>query len=774
VFAVTEAHALLDKAEADEKLPLVLVVEDNQLNMEMACELLESAGFKTLRAEEGATALALAQQTQPDVVLIDLHLPNMDGFEVAQQLKLLPAMADVPLVAFTAMVMKGDRERAIAAGCEGYIAKPIDVRQFANTVRSYLRRPSVAALTPGEAPALLQAPPVATVPSHNHSVSPATYTLPWQALSGMAFPLSHNVMVVDDNVLNVELLKEALESMQQHVVAVYNGRQAVRLATQHPPDLILLDIMMPEMDGYEVLAQLKQHPQTEHIPVIFVSALDKTKDIVRGFSLGTYDYIPKPFKTDEFKARVIAALRMKDLQDALTLQRDLWTNLFRYTADGMVVLNTRFEVMFANPVFSHWLGLWHGGGHETQQIFPPPAHRILQQPPPGQMGVSSCSCSLGYYPEGLALTDLFAGSETSLGPNGLQTWLDQLDCVDPQPADAVVTAVKTTNAQPAGPRSTLELVFKKDENEIRFFSIRGSCLPAVGRTPPGYLLVIRDITEEKRLQDRKETFVATLTHDLKTPIRAEARALDLLINGQFGPLAAVQQEVLREVLASNQYMYQMVDGLLSTYKYEDGRVVLNLDALDLNRLIREQVWADMSRLAEDKHQHLHWDLAPQLPRVWADALEIKRVLNNLIQNAVAYTPEAGSITVKTFLKPPTTTTAMAPIPPVSLPSRGAGPLEATPSFIDSSPGAEVCLCVADTGRGIEPEVRASLFSRYSSTAKRFRHVGTGLGLYLSRQIVEAHGGKIWVDSEMGRGSQFYVTLPLATPSLPRMSRDIAA
>lgn len=118
----------------------VLVVEDNPANMTLATFLLKSAGYAVLSATDAESGLALARAEQPDLILMDIQLPGMDGLEATAVLKREEATRDIPVVALTALAMKGDEERIRAAGCDGYIAKPLAYREFLATVSTHLVR----------------------------------------------------------------------------------------------------------------------------------------------------------------------------------------------------------------------------------------------------------------------------------------------------------------------------------------------------------------------------------------------------------------------------------------------------------------------------------------------------------------------------------------------------------------------------------------------------------------------------------------------------------
>lgn len=116
----------------------ILIVEDNDLNLKMARDLLQMAGYQTLEAEDATVGLSLAKKNRPDLILMDMYLPIMDGYETTKTLKADSELRDIPVIAFTALAMDQERKKAFAAGCSGFISKPIDVEKFTETIRSFL------------------------------------------------------------------------------------------------------------------------------------------------------------------------------------------------------------------------------------------------------------------------------------------------------------------------------------------------------------------------------------------------------------------------------------------------------------------------------------------------------------------------------------------------------------------------------------------------------------------------------------------------------------
>ncbi|MBX2861340.1 MAG: HAMP domain-containing histidine kinase [Vampirovibrio sp.] len=243
---------------------------------------------------------------------------------------------------------------------------------------------------------------------------------------------------------------------------------------------------------------------------------------------------------------------------------------------------------------------------------------------------------------------------------------------------------------------------------------------------------------EDKLKHELKKQIATLTHDLKTPLRAERKALELLEKHQFGELSGDQQAVIHEILQSNQYMYRMVDNLLTFYRLDQVAISLNPVPLNINQLIRN-IGDELMYLVNDKQQTLSLHLDESIPEILMDQHEMQRVFYNLIQNANHYTPEQGLITVtSTLLKEG-----------IKDGKEGA----------DISPEPQLYITVRDNGPGIEPEFLPVLFQPYHTRSKKYRQVGTGLGLYLSKHIVEAHQGRLTVESWPGEGTEFRIHLP---------------
>ena len=658
----------------------VLIVEDNHMHLEIEKELLENAGFDVLKTNNAISGIKIAQNSKPDIILMDMNLPDLDGYNATMLLKKDYQTQDIPVVATTALVMKNEVAKAINAGCSGFISKPIDISNFVQTVKNYVESKIIFESTDE------------IYNQINKTFQHVKHYSDFKKDDTGTFEVNkktHKILIVDDNPINAELLKETVEQLNKIAFIAYGGKKAIELAQNYSFDLILLDIMMPEISGFELIKKLKNDVKNTQTPVIFISALNDTKDIVKGLDLGSYDYITKPYNIDELKARVSSVLRIKDLQDELRQEKEKFDQINKFSADGIIILNSEFEITSCSDRFIEWMGI--NKDDNKNEIIGKNLFKLIQNSD-----------------ENVQFYNSYLNSNS-------------LDFVNPESSDLQSFDPKNSDL--------LKEFTIKHSDKIKYIEINSSKMQNNKDETEGYVLVLRDISAQKEVEKQKETFIATLTHDLKTPIRAEMRSLELLLKGSFGELTSDQKEIINEILLSSKFMSGMVNTLLAGYKYDNGKVDIHKDKVDLNEIIK-LCNSELKYLVQEKNQNLTFEHQNQNQIIYADYVEIKRLVTNLLSNALNYTSEGGTITIISEIE-------------------NAG--------IENK---YVKVSVIDNGRGISQSQIPHLFDKYTSYSKKFRQVGTGLGLYVAKQILEAHDGHITVKSEEGKGSEFTFYLPL--------------
>ena len=237
-----------------------------------------------------------------------------------------------------------------------------------------------------------------------------------------------------------------------------------------------------------------------------------------------------------------------------------------------------------------------------------------------------------------------------------------------------------------------------------------------------YVILIKDVTKIREIETLKEDFVATLTHDLKVPIVAESNMINFLLDGKFGEISERQKVALLNMKNSNQELVELVQIILETYKVKDTGMKLVKENIMLDKFLGVII-DETQPIAKSSGITICYESSRNL-KVNADILQLERVVKNLISNAISHSNTKDRIDIKT------------------------GEI---PGFITIS--------VIDYGQGIPEDEIKLIFNKYYSAAKKFRKIGTGLGLYLSQQIVQAHGGEITVNSEENVKTEFCIKLP---------------
>jgi signal transduction histidine kinase len=239
-----------------------------------------------------------------------------------------------------------------------------------------------------------------------------------------------------------------------------------------------------------------------------------------------------------------------------------------------------------------------------------------------------------------------------------------------------------------------------------------------------------------------------MSHELRTPLNAIIGFSDLMLSGSVGPLTAVQQDFLEAVLRNGRHLLELISNVLDLSKIEAGRMQLSLAHTDIREAVQGAI-ADTVSLRQAKAQTCTVELDDQDLGVLADGIRVRQILFNLLSNASKFTPAGGEITLRALR-------TRAPLP---IPSTRAGE---APRL---APRDAVWVAVCDTGIGVAPEDMPKLFQEFSQVDSAFdrQQQGTGLGLALSKQFVEMHGGTIGVESIPGTGSTFWFILPAEGP-----------
>ena len=506
---------------------------------------------------------------------------------------------------------------------------------------------------------------------------------------------SKRIVVVDDEQIMLSTLKMLLELEGFTNTAYFNKpKEALSDIKKTEPDLILSDFMMPDMNGIEFLSEAKKiYPDVSMI--LLTGYADKENAIKAINEVGIYKYIEKPWDNEDLLISIRNGLERSGLIDALNCKieelslaksqlekyshsleeivmqktADLVESntklsaIINYCADGIVIVSHDAKIVQVNPAFENITGL---------------SENLLT---------------------GKSLRDFIVSDEKQL--------------------QKITNEKKEVLLRDAAVKNCIN-----DKNipvEINFAPI-----PSDGKDDSmlNYVGLVRNVSLKKEMERLRDDFIATLTHDLRTPLLAAIQTLQFFLDGTLGDIETRQKMLLETMKKSNEDMLGLVNALLEVYKYESGKLNLCITAFSLKQFLEDCV-AQIKALAEKKQIDINLVYEDtQNAQITADRNELRRVVLNLCGNALNHTDKGGKIEIETLNK-----------------------------------DGDLILNVRDNGIGIPEDDLKKLFKRFSQGTSQKRSAGTGLGLYLSRQIVEAHKGKIWAESKVGKGSVFSFVIP---------------
>lgn len=503
---------------------------------------------------------------------------------------------------------------------------------------------------------------------------------------------SKKIIVVDDDSIVLSTLKMLLE-LEGFLNTDYftEPQKALDFLKDNTPDLIISDFLMPDMNGIEFLAAAKNlYPDVSTI--LLTGYADKENAIKAINTVGIYKYIEKPWDNEDLLLNIKNGLersglifelnnKIKELSRAkkqlekyshsleeIVLQKteDLVQSntklnaIINFCADGIIIVSKDRKLVQVNPAFENMTGL---------------SENLLVNKNVGE---------------------LFSDTNNELEK---------------------ITKDKNILVR------NLEL---KNNIQDKTFPVEINFAPIISEDEENsnYVGVVRNVSLQKEMERLRDDFIATLTHDLRTPLLAAIQTLQFFLDGTLGDIEARQRTLLDTMKKSNEDMLGLVNALLEVYKYEAGKLNLCKTSFILKQFVDECL-KQIESLAEKKNIKISVDLGSIADaEVYADRNEMRRVVLNLCGNALNYTGENGEISIITEIQ-----------------------------------NRDLQFSVKDTGVGMPKGDVAKLFKRFSQGSSQKRSAGTGLGLYLSRQIIEAHGGKIWAESELGKGSVFTFLLP---------------
>ena len=536
---------------------------------------------------------------------------------------------------------------------------------------------------------------------------------------------SATILIVDDTPNNLQVLFSYLETEGYKVLLAEDGESALQIAQSQAPDLVLLDVLMPDIDGFETCRRLKAKTSTREIPVIFLTALSETVNKVQGFKLGGVDYITKPIEQEEVLARIQTHLNLQQMRRTLAAQnRELQqaldfealvrriTDKIRDSLDESHSLQTATQELVAVLHLSSCQIEFYDSQQRTATI----AYEYTTTLPQCQGEIRQIEEFPELYQQLLQKNPLqLVETIPQFNPSGIQ--VNRLAC--PIFDNSGIIGNLWGLKPPEQVFSPLEIRLMQQ--------VASQCAIAI-RQARLYQASNQQVEELAKLNQLKDDFLKTISHELKAPmssIQLATQTMEKLLVNQKNPgNSPTFKRVIQIFQESCQRQKQLVDDLL-TLCYVDAKAkTIQSEVIDLNFWLTDLTHLYLQR-AQEQQQELILNLAAEELQIFADPKILERIVRELLDNACKYTPTGEIIAVQT-----------------------------------KANQSSISLCIINTGVEISPEQQELIFNQFYRIPNNdpWKYGGTGLGLTLVKKLAEMLEVSIDVKSE-NKQTTFCVTFP---------------
>jgi PAS domain S-box-containing protein len=557
------------------------------------------------------------------------------------------------------------------------------------------------------------------------------------------------VIVVDDSRTQLEMLKYILENEGFEVTSFNNGPEALVALKKQVPDLIITDVIMPGMDGYELCRRIKSTPALSSVPVILLTALSGPEDVIMALQCGASTFVTKPCDAVSLATTIKYLFANRELGSRLTGDHEMEVLLhgrkFTLSPGNLQMLDFLISTYETAVEQGYKLSQSHIALQELNDQL---EQKIEERTRELTDAEERFKTMFNEAPLGIALIDSLTGHVYEVNRMFAKIagrTLEQIANIDwmsiTHPDDvhkdldnmALLNAGKIQGFQ-------MEKRYLHLDGTVVWINMTIAPLKIEDKAHLRHLCMIEDITERKQTEEMerarkiaeaanraKTDFLANMSHELRTPLNSINGFSEVLYDETFGPLNEKQRQYVNNVLNSGKHLLSLINQILDTAKIEAGKMTLALSSLPLKSLLNEltMLVADM---VSKKKIEMVLEMAEDLPNIEADELKVKEIIYNLLSNAVKFTPEGGKIGMRA-----------------------------------KKTDSEIEIVVWDTGIGIAPENMGKIFEGFFRVDTPYSRLieGTGLGLPLSRKLVEMHGGKLSLESEgLNKGTSVRFTLPI--------------
>lgn len=779
---------LLRAAPASSRIRILVVDDHPHTAVTLARAITQiSPRVEVISATNGRDALQQAKDEAVDILITDMNMPEMTGLDLIDELNDYPTKRPV----FCFLVTAHDTQEVLTSAqrlkVKEVIRKPVRPERICQVIAK-------------------------AIEELDQSKRPQTNTTSRK---------NFTILIADDQPDNLTLLTRYLENEGYVYIRAKDGLETLEKVRSEQPDLVLLDVNMPHKNGFEVLSDIRSDPATSHIPVIILTAarLDSA-DVQSGLNMGADDYVTKPFDRRELLARIRAKLRTKKAEDALRRRNRELSLLPEIGKElsGRLNMEALTAILLKRTVKTLDARLGHIVVFNSRRVYQK-TYSLEPSIPAGEFELPQAVLEgIRETRQGVIVEDIssdprwaqaeheLAGSAVVIPLLGRRALLGALVLTSEHTqyftvdhllllqAIAGQASIAIENAQlydtMAQEQQRLAAVLQSAADAILMFDAEGSLLVvnpaarklftdvetrlghrlpsgagydsflqilqearqtnssfarevtwpdqrvfAASMTPVqegGIVAVLHDVTHFKQLERVKDELIATASHDLRNPITS-IKGFNVLIQ-KAGPLNENQTEFIGRIQHAVENMEELVENMLDLSKMDMGAGPKH-EMMDLSPML----WAladEFQPLAQSKKQLLVLGHTQASSWVKGDVLKIRQALRNLIGNAIKYTPVGGVIMLS----------------------------------LEQKDGM-VCIQIQDTGFGIPAADLPHIFDRFYRVRDNGHDdiEGNGLGLAIVKSIAEEHGGRVTVESEVGKGSQFTFSIPLLSNQEPAAS-----
>ena len=626
--------------------PLLLLVDDDSETVQVLGRMLADEG-RVRFALNGTDALRLAREQRPDLILLDAEMPGLDGFAVCKGLKGDPDLSPIPIIFLTSHHDARIEAAALDLGAADFVNKPPVASQVIARIRAQLRARRLAVSALQQAGSRL---PTAGAPP------PPT------------------ILIVDDDTIAQEVMRRALDGMGARLLLASDGAQALQLAQSDPPDLILLDIQMPDQDGLQLCERLQALPRLRSVPVVFVTRYADPETEARALEAGGTDFITKPFIPSVLQARLRSLLRSRRQTDAALLaEREHWRRLgddrmadiLAAAPEALLAADAQGRVVLANQAVCRLLQV------DEDQVL------------------------------GQALLRWVPAEALAEGPQRTLRALLPTPRGEPVPVEVV-------HVQLGQNGDRLTTVWLRD--------LRGQELAEKAQ---------RDQLAAETASRTKTLMLSYFAHEIGNPLNGILGFAQLMALDSRHPLAPEQAERLQQITTAGRMLQSLMRDVLDVNRFETGQFQIQSEPVELTRLLRETLPALGTQAAE---RQVRIELEVEAEPLWimGDADRLKQCVLNLGSNGIKYNRRAGLLTVRLARQ-----------------------------------DDQTILHFTDQGSGMSPDQLAHLFEPFNRLGRSGQ--GHGIGLALTRQLVQAMNGRLDVLSAPEQGTTMAMAFPACPP-----------